>query len=479
MSSFIHTAKEIQQYYSYAPYDSIKTALWQFSRIFRGHTLLWCAGKVMRLQNATRSEIEEIQNQKLRELVTSAIEKIPYYQKACKEKNITASQIQTVQDLKGFPILEKKTVKDQRDSLLTPGIDINTLVPFSTGGTTGEPTRIYLSKEAVDYAIACEVRAFYDFGYKLGSPMLILSGGQMGVIPTTLKGKISDVVSAWCNNRYLFPAFELESKKIDHILHIIKKYNIRFGMGYSSAWLTFAELLEQKGLKLQFDAVFATAEPLFDTWTEKIREYIAHKVVDFYGSAEITALGFKKPDGECYYVPDDHVYLEVLHEDGSISSQGKGELLITNLDSCVMPLIRYRNGDEVELGHPDLSQSPFSRIIKLWGRSFDRFYRTDGQAVSGAFVSHLVLVTKTPFTQFQMVQNEIGQIEVRYLPSPLVKNDHLFAIEKTLKRLLGMNTNIFFSEVSDLPKTPAGKRRFAVSHVTEEQVSRYLQTNKH
>ena len=39
------------------------------------------------------------------------------------------------------------------------------------------------------------------------------------------------------------------------------------------------------------------------------------------------------------------MFLEVLKENGEISTNGKGELLVTSLINYAMPLIRYKIGD--------------------------------------------------------------------------------------------------------------------------------------
>ena len=82
---------------------------------------------------------------------------------------------------------------------------------------------------------------------------------------------------------------------------------------------------------------------------EKASHFFNAPVVDLYGSEEMNGIAY-----ECHFnqmhVLNDNIYLECKNHLG-INRFGDGEAIITNLDNKAMPLIRYNQGDIINLDY--------------------------------------------------------------------------------------------------------------------------------
>ena len=102
---------------------------------------------------------------------------------------------------------------------------------------------------------------------------------------------------------------------------------------------------------------------------ERIQSAFNAATLGLFASTE-AVLGYEDPEspGIFRWNPE-KLYLEVLHEDGTIGDQGTGELLVTKRYGKTTQVIRYRLGDRVEIlsGHNGL---PGFRFLGRVGHAF-------------------------------------------------------------------------------------------------------------
>ena len=104
---------------------------------------------------------------------------------------------------------------------------------------------------------------------------------------------------------------------------------------------------------IRLKMVKGTSEKIFDSYQDEVRKAFGQKMISEYGAGESTLIAYECPCGNMHVVMEN-----VIVEDYN------GEILVTNLNSTSMPIIRYRLGDSVVI---DREKSwPFGR------RSFGR-----------------------------------------------------------------------------------------------------------
>ncbi len=79
----------------------------------------------------------------------------------------------------------------------------------------------------------------------------------------------------------------------------------------------------------------------------KAEEVFHIKVTNMYGSEEMNGIAIEDLNNTLHILSD-NVFLEIMNEHGFVSS-GIGETIITNLNNYAMPLIRYSQGDMINL----------------------------------------------------------------------------------------------------------------------------------
>ena len=89
---------------------------------------------------------------------------------------------------------------------------------------------------------------------------------------------------------------------------------------------------------------------------------------------------------------------------------------------------------------------PHQRILELSGRVFDYLVDEDGDRVSGAFVSHLVMVLGLPVWKWQVVQVVRGRVEFRYLTEDDRPLEHHLEeqLRMSLRKHLGAGLDVRF-----------------------------------
>jgi phosphoenolpyruvate mutase len=160
--------------------------------------------------------------------------------------------------------------------------------------------------------------------------------------------------------------------------------------------------------------VLVSGESLYSDDRRRIREFFGAPVVDALASTEGGLIAATRPDEQAYQVFRDNVRLEVLDQDGGISSSGRGELVLTNLGYRATVVARYRTGDHAELRTAaDGSQ----RLTTLLGREPESVPLGGLHLASSELTERLGSVPG--LGDFQLVVGDTRHTVVRWAPDPL------------------------------------------------------------
>ena len=104
-------------------------------------------------------------------------------------------------------------------------------------------------------------------------------------------------------------------------------------------------------------------EILLDDLKSKARSLFNIPIVNMYGSEEMNGIAYECSWG-VMHILDDNVFVEIKHNGNSLI--GKGESIISNLNNYAMPLIRYNQGDIIEIEKSSTCYcGEYSRSVKL------------------------------------------------------------------------------------------------------------------
>ncbi|MFC2153728.1 hypothetical protein ACFLQ7_03760 [Actinomycetota bacterium] len=266
-------------------------------------------------------------------------------------------------------------------------------------------------------------------------------------------------------NAIVIDAYQLGEDDLASAARRIVRFKPKYLHGYASAVARMAEYLDAADLlplPWQPLAVFTESEPLLPSQRHTISRAFACPVSEQYGSVEIGHIATQHPDG-IMRVDDDHVVLERATD---------GELLVTALRSHAFPIIRYRQGDVVDVltdATSPSSASPYSTVEGIRGRIVDRFVRPGGGTVHGVAVAHCIDPHAAYIAQYQVVQKSADIVVVGLVPRTTIPKDVERTIERDLLRLLGDDVQIAIERQAEIKPDPSGKYRWVRSDVADHR----------
>jgi phenylacetate-CoA ligase len=147
----------------------------------------------------------------------------------------------------------------------------------------------------------------------------------------------------------------------------------------------------------------------------------------------------------------------VLRDDNSRCDPFEtGKLVVTSLRNYATPLIRYDVGDYGELGEPCDCGRGLPVLKKVNGRVRNMLQLPDGNTHWPNFgFQHIMQVV--PLRQFQVVQHNLEQVELKLVVSDSVDSEQEDRIKQILIEHLGHPFEIAISYHSELARSASGK----------------------
>lgn len=405
---------------------------------------------------------------RLRQLLVFAEAHVPFYRALFAEYGLIPSRVASFADLERLPLLTRDTVQaraaDLRARAALPGMHSR-----SSGGSTGTPVTVVVDMGRMGMVEAGRLRAQGWFGIRPGAREIVLWGGP---IRLNRDERIRRVRDFWLNSR-LLSAFDMGEESLAAHARVLQRYGPVKMYGYASAFHLLAGYFERESLAppAGLRAIFATAEPLFDFQRKTIQSAFGCAVGVEYGCRDGGLVALECPEGGLHIFAES-MLVEILEPD----AEGRGEIVLTNLDSHAFPMIRYRTGD---IGSLDPTPCPCGRTLPklrhVEGRRTD-FLVTPGGRVLHALSAIYVLREMPAVREFRIVQEAIDHITVSVVAGPTFGTAEESAIRTQLTALLGSEIRVDVSAVPGIIRTAAGKFRYVESRVAQDVIERLMRT---
>lgn len=348
------------------------------------------------LDRLQANEIDAIQMEQFRRLLSMAIERTDYYRDAYRFMGKNVSELSRIEDLGSLPMLEKT---DLRNNPL--GSFISRRTQFSqdsiTAGSSGSPVTVRHSFRWWCQSLARRARLFRRHGLDFGSR----EGRLWGRGARDQRSLLTEVMG----NRRIFQFLARSDHELVDELQELIEFNPDYLYGYSSLILNAARAIERHGREgsLNISAVIRTAENMTCQQSEFVSRVFRCPVINEYGCSEVEIMGFDCELGRCH-VEASHVLLEAVPD-----NSGQTEAVVTDLDNFVMPLIRYRVGDYIEIDQSPCGCGRNSAVIRsVQGRTTGQIVRLpDGSkqhAVKFAYMMEEICEAGFNLEQFRIRQ---------------------------------------------------------------------------
>jgi phenylacetate-CoA ligase len=408
------------------------------------------------------------QRERLGHLLHRAATQVPYYRELWASRRRRGDR-RPWDELANWPLLEKSAVRESPAAFLAEGCDPRRMITEQTSGSTGTPLELWWNRDMVRswYALF-EARLRVWNGVSRHTRWAIL-GGQV-VAPVKSRRPPFWVWNQGLNQLYM-SAFHLAPDLLPDYLDALRRYRIRYLLGYTSALYELARgVLAEKRDDLTMTVVLANAEPVFDYQRRAIEAAFRCPVRETYGMSEAVAAASECPAGRLHLWPEVG-WVEVLGDEAG-ADDGSGELVTTGLLNLDMPLIRYRVGDRGRLaarGETCPCGRMLPRFASVEGRVSDILYMADGRAIGRldpALKSHL------PILEAQIIQETLDRILVKFVPAADYTPEGGAMIIAQLQARLGP-VDIVLEPVDTIPRTSSGKFQSIICKLTPEQRARH------
>lgn len=411
----------------------------------------------------SKSEFNIYKIEELKKLLLHSIENVPFYKKLYEENSISKEQLEMLElsDLKDLPFLEKNDLRlHGKTALISKKCDTNGSY-YSSSGSTGTPTHIYISKTMhQQWSAAFEVRIRHWAGIDYKTPRGMIGGRR--VLPNASDGPPYYRFNM-VEKQVYYSAYHIAPDTAYNYIEGMNKHGVQYMNGYAVSNYLLANFIKNKGLKApKLKAVITSSEKLTSHMREVLEEVYQCKSYDSWSGVEACALV-----SECEYgslhISEDVGILEILDEDGNEVAEGEtGEVVCTGFLNYDQPLIRYRIGDRMTKGIGSCKCGRQMPVIQeIEGRLEDVVTGPDGRQMVRF---HSVFIGIPCIERTQVIQHTIDRVEIKIQNEISLTEEELKLINTRVISQLGQ-IQLDINQHLNIEQSKSGKYKAVISHL--------------
>jgi phenylacetate-CoA ligase len=410
-------------------------------------------------------ELARWQQERLIAFIDSAVREVPYYRERTDYHDFAKHR-----DISRLPLLAKKTIRDNSDSIRHPEWREMESRSAHTSGTSGQALHFPISLDCFQREYAFRALHFAWSGSKVPGERAAFCQGHP--VAHYDRREPPFWVRDGANDFLMLSSYHLSPQNLRAYAVELDRFQPRLICGYpSSVYLLALAYKEHGSGRLKPRAAYTTSETLFDSQRRTIAEVFGCQVFDWYGNSEMCANIVECEAGE-RHLKMEHSFVEILDENDRPVSPGQtGKLVCTGFGNLAFPLIRYDIGDMVTLSANQQSKCGRGGILidQVDGRVEDYVLAADGRLVGR--LDHL-FKDSLNVVEAQVVQREPGVVILRLVRSAAYGRADEAAIREEAALRMGSGTFVQFEYVDALPRTANGKIRFVDSSLRQSDLLR-------
>lgn len=414
---------------------------------------------LLKTKNFDAENIKAYQDIAFSRIAKHAIETTEFYKEWAVKNKIDPDNITSLEDLKSFPIIEKKFIRENHELFRSNDPHLSkSQIKLHTSGTTGTPLTVYTDKysRSKHYSFFSRLRAEYG----------IFNGDKR----VTLFGRIIMLADQqrppfwrydFSQKNLLMSSYHLNEKNIIHYYEKLKSFNAKEIFSYPSSIYQIAKFIVEHNLEpISLNLVMTTAESLLPKQREIISKAFIAPLVNQYGCTEMAFFCSENIDGIMRFHPE-HGVAEIRNSEGLISETGSGELIATGFINYSMPVIRYAVGDAVTITS-DVRSNGYQILTSTEGRMDDILFTKEGTPIGRL---DPIFKGGAGIKFAQIVQNEDWSIELILVPDTNYSEQHGNDLKDELIKRVGHKIQIKISLVDSIPKEKNGKIKSVICKI--------------
>lgn len=412
-----------------------------------GPTFRYWLGFLKESEQWDRDKLDSYQIEQLRDLLIHAGKNVPYYRKIFGEYGFKPERVQTLDDLKALPYVDKEMVRDNIGEFLAENIPRKSLFRKTTSGSTGIPLAVYSDKEAEEKHWATVVHAWSKVGYSPKSRIVMFWDSIQKV--------------KRYGNQLILSSFYFDDEFLQQkFIALIRRFRPEFIFGIPSALFLFSNFMKGRDLS-PFSAIKACiveSEPLHPWQKAPIEEIFNARTFSTYGMVEKAIYA-----SQCMNSSHYHLFPQYGVPEAIPTGNGMDEIVGTGFINYANPLIRYRLSDigVVYAGGCVCCKYPYHSLGLTVGRVGSLLVGRNGKIYSPLMVG----IESDVFEHvkvFQLYQERPGKVILRIVRKESFTRSDINRIRKRIIRDIGLegeedNMEIEIVAVQNIHKPTLGK----------------------
>lgn len=410
-------------------------------------------------KDVSRREAESYQVEKFNLVWGRALKEVAFYQSWMNEHNLP-EQISSLSELQEFPLLTKAIMVERHDEIFTDSKSNAITSAYSTGGTTGTPTRYPKGpgEQEIGYANSYMARGWWGIR---PFDSYVHIWGHAHLFGNSRFAKLKRYLQDFLVNSHRLNAYDMTPEALASHAKIIIRRNPTYLVGYTSAIFRIARYIQENGIdtsRLQrIRAIIVTAETVTQSDVDLISSVFKAPVVIEYGAAETGVMAYSRVTSWP---------LQVLWRSFIVTTTDDCRMIVTTLENRIFPLINYSIGDNAEGG--DQEGGNALTLGAITGRSQDSVTVSTlggGHLELSAILPIHILKSIPGIMSVQYRQNAIDQLQIFITASRELDLDALSVLfaEKLNKDHADFDeTSVSFHQIDTPLLTKSGKQSMFV-----------------
>lgn len=413
---------------------------------------------IRQLEFAGREQIQDLTNEKLKQLLLHAYKNVPYYQKLLPECSVVKDDKVVLENFSSIPLLTKDIIRAQGRNLYSNDYQSRKPYENTSGGSTGEPVKFIQDREYDDWNIATKLYFNLVLGKDFGQSEIKFWGSDRDILAGNLTAK--DRLINFFYNRRFFNSYRLGEPEIRRLIDLNNRFKPVAYWAYMESAFELSNYLSRH--KLYFHPpkiVVSTIGPLTEEVKERIETNMNCKVYNQYGSREVGVISCQCQKQRSMHTFPWWNYVEILDQLGRTVENQEGRVIVTTLHNYSMPLIRYDIGDVAVAGGWGCDCGRNTMLLKkVIGRTLGYFKKADGSLAHSHFLVQAMFF-RNWIKRFQIIQDDINHVLIKVQLNENAQPDQsdIEDIIRKTKILMGESCKVDFDYVDDISRTSSGK----------------------
>lgn len=395
------------------------------------------------------------------EQVRFAIGHTRFYPSYYREHGIELGDISSPEVIGQLPIVTKELVRARADEFRSDEATAKTSIPVATGGSTGEPLRMWRDARLSPRAYEWRLLSWWGLPPHVNTAIVYR-------FFRSRRGTLGQKILWWPSKRFQLDAFDMTPSRMTAFLDTYRRVRPELVLGYVGGILELARFIETHEISLPGSPVIATtAAPISLSQRQEIESAFGGTVYDHYRCAELNWVAGECATRDGLHVFEDLKRLEIVDSDHRPVREGEpGRVVVSDFTNRVFPLIRYQLGDVTSfLAGPCACGMPYRRIRSIEGRVSDALNLPDGKVIAGESLTGTFSRVAEAVKQFQIVQQADWSIVIKVVPQGDPSDPRIADALLPVRNSVGGAVPISLEIVDSIPHV-GGKTAFIVNNTT-------------